>query len=364
MMVLGTNTPATSQIVGTSYSETYQAIARGDVKDDSAFSFVARVDKADREGVFENEACWAKALPALGITYPVANIREEVATAKTRISTASSVKRLYFGVPTGAADFWIAEDKWAAVQQPVTDDDIKALRGCKCWLSLDLSQKNDLTALSATWVDGAGLLWSKTWYWTTKNGLADRAKADHAPYEEWVEAELLQAVGGATIDYTFVAEQVKQLCNDHEVVELVFDPAKMADFETACDDIGFSAWRYQGPDKPEGRGLRMVSHAQGLKVRFEGNQYCMPHSVGRLVDHILNGTIRIDSSPVTYMCASNVAIISDGQANQAFDKKRSKGRIDGLVTIAMGVGAATAPTKEDDEMTSPWDDPDFDMTAA
>jgi phage terminase large subunit-like protein len=70
MMVLGTNTPATSQIVGTSYSDTYQAIAKGELKDDSAFAFVARVDKADRETVFENEACWSKALPALGVTYP------------------------------------------------------------------------------------------------------------------------------------------------------------------------------------------------------------------------------------------------------------------------------------------------------
>lgn len=340
MMVLGSNTPATSQIVGTTISDTAQAVAKGDAKNDTAFAFVARVDKKDRETVFDNEACWGKSLPALGITYPVTNIREAVESARTLLSTASSVKRLYFGIPLGAADFWIDEESWAAVLGTVDDEKMAELRGCKCWLSLDLSKKNDLTALTATWIDADGKIWSRTWYWTTKAGLADRATADHAPYDEWVEAGHLAAVGGATIDYTFVAAQVQRLCNDHDVEELVFDPAKMADFETACDEIGFPAWRFQGPDKPEGQGLRLVSHAQGKLVRFEDKQYTMPRSITRLEDRILNKTIVIDNSPVTYMCAANAALDSDGMENRCFDKKRSRGRIDGIVTIAMGVGAA------------------------
>ena len=38
-------------------------------------------------------------------------------------------------------------------------------------------------------------------------------------------------------------------------------------------------------------------------------------------------------------------IDSDGQGNRCFDKRRSRGRIDGLVTIAMGTGAITAEVK-------------------
>lgn len=348
MMVLGTNTPATSQHVGTSYSDTAQAIAKGDVRDDTAFAFVARVDKADRETVLENEACWGKALPALGITYPVENIREEVQTAKTRLSTASSVKRLYFGIPTGAADFWIDEESWSAILGDVGEDKVAELRGCRCWLSLDLASKNDLTALTATWIDADGRLWSKTWYWTTKRGLPDRAKEDKAPYEEWVEKGLLTATDSPTIDLTYVAAQVQRLCEEHEVEQLVFDPAKMADFETACEEIGFDAWRYEGPDKPAGVGLKMVAHAQGVQVKFEGKQHSMPRSIQFLEDRIFAKTITIDSSPVTYMCAANAALHTDGVLNRCFDKKRSRGRIDGLVTIAMGAGAA-----DNVEMTAP-----------
>lgn len=340
MMVLGTNTPATAQLVGTSYSETAQKIARSEIKDDTQFAFVARVDKKDRETVFTNEACWPKALPALGITYPVANIREEVATAQTRLSTAASVKRLYFGIPTGAADFWIREDKWAAVLEPIGDETIAALKGCPCWLSLDLSKKNDLTALTCTWRDGAGILWQKTWYWTTEEGLADRVKADQAPYDEWVEAGFLTAVPGPTIHKTFPAARVAEICAEQNVQELVLDPSQMADFLEACAQIGLPVWVYEGPDKPAGDGLKLVKHAQGTRVVFEDRQHCMPRSIERFEDRILQGTIVIDRSPVTYSCAANAALIEDGMKNRAFDKKKSRGRIDGIVTGAMGAGAA------------------------
>ena len=70
LMLLGTNTPASSQIVGTEYSEFYQKVAKGKIVDDEAFAFICRVDKKDRENVFDNESCWPKALPALGTTFP------------------------------------------------------------------------------------------------------------------------------------------------------------------------------------------------------------------------------------------------------------------------------------------------------
>ncbi len=340
MMVLGSNTPAVSQHVGTEISDTAQAVAKGEVKSDTAFGFVARTDKRDHETIFENEAAWGKSLPALGVTYPVTNIREAVQEAKTRLSKAASVKRLYFGIPAGAADFWIAEEKWAKVLGPVDDATMVALKGCKCWLSLDLSKKNDLTALTATWIDGAGILWQKTWYWTTADGLADRAVADKAPYEKWVEQGWLTPVPGATIDKAFIAAQVAKICAEHDVQELVFDIAQMADFLTACEEIGFDVWQYEGPDKPAGSGLKLVKHAQGTRVVFEDRQYCMPRSIERFEDRILKETIVIDESPVTYMCASNAALIEDGMKNRAFDKKRSRGRIDGIVTSAMGAGAA------------------------
>jgi phage terminase large subunit-like protein len=341
MMILGTNTPATTQIVGTSYSESFQRIVKNEIVDDEAFAFIARVDEEDREDIFENEDNWIKALPALDITFPRENIRGEVVTAKTLISTALSVKRLYFGIPIGTTGFWISEIAWRAVQGKV---DPAKLRGRRCHLSLDLSQKNDLTALSAAWEgdDEDEAIEVATDYWTTKEGLADRSKADNTPWDLWVAEGHVTAVDGAVIDKTFVAARVAEYVAEHNVVELAFDPYGMADFTRACEEIGLAVWLYRGPDEPEGDGLKLVSHAQGTRVMFEERQLCMPRSIERLEDRVLTGRIVIDSSPVTTACAANAQLVVDGQKNRAFDKKKSRGRIDGLVTIAMAVGAATA----------------------
>lgn len=336
MMILGTNTPAAVQITGTAYSEYYQKIAKGEIVDDEAFAFIARVDKTDDP--FNDESCWPKSLPALGITFPAENIRGEVNRSRQLLSTQMSVKRLYFGIPVGAIDFWIAEEAWVAACGKV---DPESLKGCKCWLALDLSQKNDLTALTCVWEDKNAHLWAKTWYWTTAEGLKDRELADNAPYTQWVDGGFIESVPGPVIDKTFVAAQVAKIVSEHDVELLAFDPAGIGDFIAACDEIGLQAWKWQGSEEWQGEGLKLVSHAQGTRIIFEDKQLCMPRSVERLEDRILRKSITIDTSPVTYSCAANAALIEDAQKNRAFDKRKSRGRIDGLVSTAMGVGAAT-----------------------
>lgn len=334
LMILGTNTPGTDQIVGTEYSEMFQRVLKGDAQDDTAFAFIARVDECDDP--FEDESCWQKSLPALNVTFPIENVRTRVNTAKLLLSEALATKRLYFGIPVGSSGFWIAQEAWDAVQGSF---DLEDVRGAKCWASLDLSQKNDLTALTVVW-DKDGRLYASSWYWTTKGGLADRERDDKVPYGQWASQGWLDAVPGAVIDKEFVAAKVRDLHAEFGLDYMAFDSAGMGDFIAACERIDFDVWKYGGPKEPEGVGLKLVSHGQGTRVMFEDKALCMPRSIERLEDAILNKEIMIHKSPVTTMCAANAMVVSDAMENRAFDKKRSRGRIDGLVTLAMAVGAA------------------------
>lgn len=74
----------------------------------------------------------------------------------------------------------------------------------------------------------------------------------------------------------------------------------------------------------------------------------MPISIRHFEDHILKGTITVDRSRLTDICASNAVIVADAQKNKFFDKNKSRGRIDGLVTIAMAVGSATSEMETPD----------------
>lgn len=339
MMVLGTNTPSVDQHVGTSYSEYFQKVLRGETTDDSAFAYIARTDKGDDP--FNDEGCWIKSLPALGITYPIENIRKEVQTARDMISTALTTKRLFFGIPVGTAGFWIDEAAWEGIQGKVDADE---MRGRRLHLSLDLADKNDLTALSGCW-EGEKLA-VKTWYWTRETNISDRSTSDQIPYRELEADGLIEITPTPTIDFEFVAARVQDLCATHDVAQLVFDPTKIDDFIKACGKIGFDVWRYAGPDEPAGVGLKLVAHAQGPRVLFEGKQLCMPVSIRHFEDHILKGTIEIDRSRLTAICASNAVVVADAQKNKFYDKNKSRGRIDGLVTTAMAVGSATSDMEE------------------
>lgn len=335
LMMLGTNTPSVDQVVGTDYSDLAQKVVRGDFADDSTFAYIARVDKTDDP--MNDESCWVKALPALGITYPIENVRKLVVTAREQISTAMTTKRLYFGIPIGSAGFWCSELAWDEAQGLV---DETAMIGRKLHLGLDLSQKNDLTALSGCW-EGDTLA-VKTWYWTREFEIADRSTADHINYRDFEALGHITITPGRVIDYSFIAKQIADVCAIHDVAQMAVDAAHLEKLMEEMTRQGFSHWLYEGPGEPEGVGLKIVKHKQGLNVSFDGDHLCMPTSITQLDDHMLNKTVMIDSNKLTTICASNTVVRMDAMANKMFDKNVSRGRIDGMVTIAMAVGSATS----------------------
>lgn len=341
LLLMSTNTPAADQLVGTEYSEQYQRILRGEIADDAAFAFIARVDPGDDP--LNDERCWPKAMPCLGLTFPIENVRIEVNSSRHSVGTRLSTERLYFGVPVGTSEYWIDLDCWEAVQGRV---DERQMRGLPCWLGMDLSRKNDLTALGAIWRDDAGKigdpgkLYATVRYWKPEEGLAAAAAEDAAQYVEWAAADppFLITTPGRSINYDFVAAEVQKFCAEHEVEAMAFDPAHIDEFRKACDRIGFETWIWE-PDEPPGIGLKMIVHSQGRAGMYSKKALWMPRSLGQFEDTILTGGIVIDESPVTRWCAGNAAVRPDEQGNRYFVKKSTRGRIDGMVTLAMARGA-------------------------
>lgn len=338
LMLLGTNTPAADQLVGTEYSEVYQSILRGEADDDAAFALIARTDPGDDP--MNDESVWLKSLPCLGLTFPIENVRGEVQSAKGRMAKALATKRLYFGIPVGTAEYWIDLDAWEGAQGKV---DMAAFAGRSCWLSLDLSRKNDLTALGIGCRDDDGRLNAAVMYWKPADGLAEAARTDRASYVEWAQGPhpFLNAVPGRTIDYSFVAVEAQRMCAEYDVEMMAIDPAFMSDFRAACDAIGFHTWIWS-PDENYGTGLKLVIHGQGAQGMTSEKMLWMPRSLGALEDMILNGEIVIDENPITKWCAGNAAVKADARGNRYLVKAQQRGRIDGLVVLAMLAGAAEA----------------------
>ena len=356
LLWMSTNTPAADQVVGTEYSESAQRLLRGEADDDAAFAIICRVDEKDDP--ITDEKCWPKSMPCLGITFPIENVRIEVNSSKRSTGTMLNTKRLYFGVPVGSSEYWVDIDAWEAVQGSVSIDD---LRGKRCVLSLDLSQKNDLTALGVGALDDDGTLLARVAYWKPKDRLSDASREDGAPYVEWAASDppILNVTPGKAIEYEFVAAEIQSICSILDVEMLAFDPAHISEFRKAADRIGFDTWIWKPDeeDQPAGSGLKLVIHGQGRYGMQSKKALWMPRSLQQLEDRILKGRGRggiiIDESPLTRWCAGNAAVQPDAQGNRFFIKKRSRGRIDGVVVLAMLSGVATV---DGDGVGSIYDD--------
>jgi phage terminase large subunit-like protein len=57
---------------------------------------------------------------------------------------------------------------------------------------------------------------------------------------------------------------------------------------------------------------------------------------------LLEGHLAHGDHPVLGMCVANTTVVIDDAGNRKPSKKRSTGRIDGLVALAMAIGAAPA----------------------
>jgi phage terminase large subunit-like protein len=55
---------------------------------------------------------------------------------------------------------------------------------------------------------------------------------------------------------------------------------------------------------------------------------------------LLEGHLAHGDHPVLTMCAANTIVVIDDTGNRKPSKRRSTGRIDGLVALAMALGAA------------------------
>jgi phage terminase large subunit-like protein len=66
----------------------------------------------------------------------------------------------------------------------------------------------------------------------------------------------------------------------------------------------------------------------------------MPRSITNLEDAILGGRLLVRRNPVLTWNNASAVIEQDASANKKWSKRKSTGRIDGIVALSMAVGLA------------------------
>jgi phage terminase large subunit-like protein len=289
-------------------------------------SFVAFIYTMPMDLDVWDEKNWYLANPALGDFRELDEMRKFAAQAKRIPAKEAVFRNLYQNQPVErtTALRLIPRADWdaCALKQADVDALPELLKGRLCYGGLDLSEKNDLTAFALVFpFDDHVIVTSK--FWTRDEQLEQRSTQDKASYPLWVKQQHLNAVAGRVIDYEFVAKEIAAHTNAYQLQGIACDPWQLEKFEKACKDIGADH-------------LKLMKHGQGFKD--------LDPAVRATEDLALKWALRHDGNPVMTWCNDNVRIVMDAASNRKFDKMRSKGRIDGVVALAMAVNLSASQT--------------------
>jgi phage terminase large subunit-like protein len=166
---------------------------------------------------------------------------------------------------------------------------------------------------------------ARTWherptFWLPSEGLYDRARSDRIPYDLWHTQGHLETTPSSSISYEYVAQHLRTVFDQHHVIKLVFDRWNLEHLKPWLLNAGFSEQLIKE---------KFVGFGQGFKD--------MSPALRDLESIILEKKLRHGDHPVLLMCASNAVIDRDPAGNRKLSKKRSSGRIDGMVASTMAL---------------------------
>lgn len=305
----------------------------GSIPDDSFFTFIATLDEGDD---WKNEALWIKANPSLGITVQIENLRELAARALAMPSAKNAFLRYNVNIwPATTASSWISQDDLQKEGNAFLNEEsrllsplerIKAaaerLKGQRCCMGLDLAIKNDLSALALCFPPEdkeSGVYEVLFRCWCPEEGIERRTREHRVPYAQWADAGLLTVTPGEVTDFQFIQRDILALAEEYKVCEVGADAALT------------QATSFAEPIRET--GMCVVSHKQG---------YWMSAEIQLLERLFIQHRMCFHGNPIAAWCFANVSLTTNHLMRQAFDKERSREKIDCAVALAMAFKSTLA----------------------
>lgn len=308
-------------------------ILEGIVKNDDWFGLISGLDicpKCESEGKtvpqdgcpdcddWRDEKVWIKANPNIEYFGKPFNdyLRRQVDEAKAMPSQENIVKRLNFCIWTESIIKWVSSDAWNACAD--RNLRIEDFTGESCYLSFDLANKIDISALIKTFIVNDKLYVFGRYYLPEETIL--RSRIVH--YRQWVKEGRIIVTPGAMTDYKYIEDDINNINKINPILEIAFDP-----HEATYLVNNIMTWL--GED-------RCIQINQGPALISEP----MKQLEGLIYDKKINH----NGDPVLAWMISNV-VKKEGRSGGPVKfyyptKTHEDNKIDGAMALIMGVGRA------------------------
>lgn len=195
-------------------------------------------------------------------------------------------------------------------------------RDTPVYCGLDLSATTDLTAFVR--IGKIGDVWQvKPTFWLPEEGLEERARLDRVQYDVWHEQGYLEVCPGKSVDYRYVAEHIVNEMRTTNIKKVAFDRWGFRHLKPWLMEAGLTEQKIESVFVEFGQGFQSMSPA-----------------LRSLETLILNKQLAHGKHPVLSMCAGVAVVQLDPAGNRKLNKAKSRGRIDGMIALAMAAAVA------------------------
>jgi hypothetical protein len=164
-------------------------------------------------------------------------------------------------------------------------------------------------------------------FWTPKDTLRERAKRDAVPYDLWVKQGHITATPGRAIDYRWVAVRLGELQHETGLRRVAFDPYRIKYLEKRA--------------RRGGRRARAGAARPGLLQG--GGVGPLDAALDRGLREALGTKDAREAEPGAHLRRSVGRARGGPQGEPVYTKRKSKGRIDGIVARRWRLGSADDP---------------------
>ena len=277
-------------------------------------AFYAYIKELPRDADWKDPENWRKANPSWGITVKPEYIRSQFVKALNQTSAENNFRRLYLNQWVEQANRWFSMEVWN--RQIISSDNLGDidLTGQECFLGMDLSALEDMTAIVQVFKHNEHLILKPHFFlpmMTVEN------HPNNVVYKNWVDSGDLIATPGNTIDYDWICDYICKLNEENPINTIGYDPWNATQLLIRLTEKGFNTVEYQ----QSWRVLNLASKEFERKLKA--------------------GEIWHYNHPVLNWCANNVMVQEDKQENIKPIKPSKYAKIDGIAASIMGCDLAS-----------------------
>lgn len=281
--------------------------------------------------IFSEEALMA-ANPAYGIFLNKDELLRQAQEAKRSPAKLNSFRNLVLNQRISSESSAIMADVWRANSGENSgllgedlDEELPVFGG------LDLAETGDLSSFVAIQPRDDGFVLVKPFFFLPEEGLKEKEVQEKEPYCLWRDEGYLITTPGKAIDFDDVALFLKDFFAKYRVEKVGYDRWRWKYFRKSLIRAGFDEYLLD-PDGDERAKMRSVFGV------FGQGYLDMSPAWANLEGLLLKEKLAHGNHPVLTMCARNTMLMTDDAGNKKPSKKKSRGRIDGLVALTMAIG--------------------------